>query len=37
MDLKIGYKILQLDLWKILDDPHDGVPAIFHKYNYSLK
>ena len=36
MDLKVGYKILCLDLWKILDDPHYGGPAIFHQYNYSL-
>lgn len=37
MGLKVGYKILCLDLRKILDDPHYGGPAIFHQYNYSLK
>lgn len=37
MGLKVGYKILCLDLWKILDDPRYGGPAIFHQYNYSLK
>lgn len=37
MDFKVGYKILRLDLRKILDDPHYGGPAIFHQCNYSLK
>lgn len=37
MDFKIGYKILQLDLWKILDDFYNGVFVIFYKYNYFLK
>lgn len=35
MGIKVGYKILHLDLWKILDGPDYGRPTIFHQYNYS--
>lgn len=37
LTFKVGCKLLQLDLWKILDGHYYGGPAIFHHYNYSLK
>lgn len=36
MAFKVGGKLLQLDLWKILGDHYYDGPAIFYQYNYSL-